>query len=404
MYKLMPRPSHHTPALYKTPRRSLIPIYTASLLLMLHTGLISFINSSFLEQYISTAAIGTIYTIGSALSVLIFLFISRVLHRVGNYRLMLSLILLELIAVSGMAFAETLRVAIPLFLIHLVTIPLIIFNLDVFMEEQIGPEEDKTGSKRGLLLMLLSLISAVSPLITSLTINDMTGSFSYAYLLSAITLIPIIIILIFSFRNFTDPEYNSLDVLSAFRTFWLHRNIRSVFLTHFTLQMFFALMVIYSPIYLVENIGLSWTDFGLIMLFAQLAYVVFEYPIGIIADKYIGEKEMMALGFLILIVSTSWIAFVTVPSILVWSILLFITRTGASLVEVTTESYFFKQIKGNDAQVISFFRLTRPLSYIVGAMLASLSLLYLPFNLLFVVFALLMIPAMFFTMDIVDSK
>lgn len=400
----MPRPSHHSIALHRSPHRKLIPIYAASLLLMLHTGLISFINSSFLEQFISTAAIGTIYTIGSALSVLIFLFISRVLHRVGNYRLMLSLIILELIAVSGMAVAETLRVAVPLFLVHLITIPLIIFNLDVFLEEIIGGEEESTGSRRGLLLTLLSLIGAISPLISSLTISDVTESFTYAYLLSAATLIPIIIILIFYFRNFSDPEYNDIDVLSAFRTFWLHRNIRNVFLTNFTLQMFFALMVVYSPIYLVEHIGLSWTDFGIIMLFAQLAYVVFEYPIGIIADKYIGEKEMMALGFLIMIVSTSWIAFVTVPSILVWSIILFVTRTGASLVEATTESYFFKQTKSNDAQVISFFRLTRPLSYIVGAMLASLSLLYLPFNLLFVVFAFLMIPAMFFTIDLVDSK
>ncbi len=400
----MPRPSHHSIALHKSPHRKLIPIYAASLLLMLHTGLISFINSSFLEQFISTAAIGTIYTIGSALSVLIFLFISRVLHRVGNYRLMLSLIILELIAVSGMAVAETLRVAVPLFLVHLITIPLIIFNLDVFLEEIIGGEEESTGSRRGLLLTLLSLISAISPLISSLTISDVTESFTYAYLLSAATLIPIIIILIFYFRNFSDPEYNDIDVLSAFRTFWLHRNIRNVFLTNFTLQMFFALMVVYSPIYLVEHIGLSWTDFGIIMLFAQLAYVVFEYPIGIIADKYIGEKEMMALGFLIMIISTSWIAFVTVPSILVWSVILFVTRTGASLVEATTESYFFKQTKSNDAQVISFFRLTRPLSYIVGAMLASLSLLYLPFNLLFVVFAFLMIPAMFFTIDLVDSK
>jgi hypothetical protein len=71
---------------------------------------------------------------------------------------------------------------------------------------------------------------------------------------------------------------------------------------------------------------------------------------------------------------------------------------------VTTESYFFKQTKGSDAQVISFFRMTRPLSYVIGAVIASLALLYLPFNLLFIVLAFLMIPAMFFTLCIEDSK
>ena len=140
------------------------------------------------------------------------------------------------------------------------------------------------------------------------------------------------------------------------------------------------------------------------MFFAQLAYVVLEYPVGIIADKYIGEKEMMGFGFLIIAISMSWMAFVTEQSILIWSIIMFTTRVGAALVEVTTESYFFKQTKSSDAQIISFFRITRPLAYIFGALLASLSLLYLPFNLLYVVFALLMIPAMFFTMNIEDSK
>ena len=401
----MPRPSQHSFALHKKPRRKLIPIYAISLLLIFHASLVSFINSSFLEQFVSDTEIGNYYVIGSALSVLIFLFVSRVLHRVGNYKLMLGMLLLDLAAVSGMAFAETLRVAIPLFLVHIITVPLVIFNLDVFLEEQIGNNEGSTGSRRGLLLMLLSLIGAVSPLISSLLINETTGSLTNAYLLSAGTLLPIIVMLIFYFKDFSDPEYNQIDVFSAMRTFWRNNNIRSVFLTNFTLQMFFALMVVYSPLYLTRDIGLSWTDFGVIMLFAQMAYVVLEYPIGIIADKHIGEKEMMGFGFLIMIISTSWMSFITTSDIVVWSLVMFFSRVGASFVEVTTESYFFKQTKSSDAQVISFFRLTRPLSYIAGALLASLSLLYLPsFNLLFIVFAIAMIPALFFTLDIVDSK
>jgi len=161
---------------------------------------------------------------------------------------------------------------------------------------------------------------------------------------------------------------------------------------------------VYIPIYLTKDIGLSWAEFGVVMFFGQLAYVVFEYPIGIIADRYIGEKEMMGFGFLILIISTSWIAFVTSTSILVWSIIMFVTRIGASLVEVTTESYFFKQTKSNDAQIISFFRITRPLAYVTGAILGSLALLYVPFNLLFIVFTILFVPAMFGTINIIDTK
>ncbi len=399
----MPRPTHLGPQHKGEPKKHLIPIYVAALLLMFHSFLVAYMNSSFLEQFIETTSVGTVYTLGSAVSVLVFLFISRVLHKVGNFKLSMGLLVLNFIAVLGMAHAESLRVAIPLFLVHIISVPLIVFNFDVFMEEQIGNDETSTGSRRGLLLTLTSLVAAISPLISS-RIIDASGSFTNAYLLSAFALIPIAITLIFFFKDFSDPEYNEIDPFAAIHTFWQNISIRNVFIARFMLQSFFMMMVVYTPLYLTKNIGLSWAEFGIVMFFAQLAYVFLEYPIGIIADKYIGEKEMMCLGFLILAVSTSWIAFVTAASVLTWSVIMFATRVGASLVEVTTESYFFKQTKSDDAQVISFFRIARPLAYVVGAMIASLTLLYVPFNLLFIVFALLMIPAMFLTLAIEDSK
>lgn len=399
----MPRVAHNID-FKKTPKRHIVPIYIVTLLLIFHSFVVAYINSSFLGQYIPDAAVGIIYTVGSALSILIFLFISRVLHRVGNFKLTLLLLILDFLAVIGMAFSDSLRVAVPLFLVHLISVPLIFFNIDVFMEEQIGNNETSTGSRRGLLLTLVSLIGAVSPFISSLLVDGGVNSFTNVYILSAATLIPIIFILIFFFKDFSDPEYNEIDTFKAIRTFWEQSNIRNVFLAHFTLQMFFMAMVVYTPLYLTNNIGLSWKEFGVVMFFAQMAYVIFEYPIGIVADKYIGEKEMMGFGFLIIAISMSWMSFVTVTSVLVWSVIMFMTRVGASLVEVTTESYFFKQTKSSDAQIISFFRITRPLAYVLGAMLASLALLYLPFNLLYVVFASLMIPAMFFTLNIEDTK
>lgn len=399
----MPTPDHNI-SLKRSKRSNIIPVYIATLLLIFHSFVVAYINSSFLEQFIDTSSVGTIYTIGSAVSVIIFLFVSRVLHKVGNYRLSLILLILNLLAVTGMAFADSMREAVPLFLIHLISVPLIIFNLDVFMEEQIGNNETVTGSRRGLLLTLSSIIGAISPFLSSLIIESSGGTFTNVYLLSAGTLIPIIAILIIFFSNFSDPTYDEIDVFAAIKTFWDNINIRNVFLANFSLQMFFMLMVVFAPLYLTRDIGLTWAEFGIIMFFAQMAYVILEYPIGIVADKYIGEKEMMGLGFLIIAISTSWISFTVTTSVVVWSTIMFITRVGASFVEATTESYFFKQTKSSDAQVISFFRVTRPLAYVFGAMIASFTLLYLPFNLLFVVVAAMMIPAMFFTIGIKDTK
>ena len=316
----------------------------------------------------------------------------------------LFLLMTNFVAVLGMAHAETLRVAIPLFLYHLVAVPLIIFNIDVFMEEQIGNNETSTGGRRGLLLTLSALIGAVTPLTSSLIIDFSGGDFTNTYMVSAATLIPVIAILVFYFKDFSDPQYSEIDLFAAMRTFWDNNNIRYVFIANFVLQMFFMMMVVYTPLYLTGYINFTWAQFGLIMFFAQLAYVVLEYPIGIVADKYIGEKEMMGFGFLIIAIATSWMSFITITSVLVWSLVMFMTRVGAALVEATTESYFFKQTKSSDAQIISFFRITRPLAYLAGALLASLALLYFPFNLIFVLAATLMVPALFCTLNIADTK
>ena len=388
----------------KSLRRRFIPIYAASLLLVLHTFIVAFINSSLLEQFIDTASIGTIYLVSSALTVLIFLFISQVVHRVGNFKLTLALLLINGLSVIGLSFADSLRTVLPLLVAHLVIVPLFIFNLDVFMEEHIGNDEGVTGTKRGLLLTLMSVIGAVSPFLSSELIAAGGGSFKYAYMASAAALVPIVGILLWYFKDFKDPPYTNLHAIEAIRGFWIKKDIRAVLIVHFVLQMFFMCMVVFSPLYLIGSIGLTWVDFGIIMFFAQMAYVICEYPIGVIADRYIGEKEMMALGLMILAIGTAWISFVTVPSVIVWSMIMFIVRVGASFVEVTTEVHFFKNTTSSDAQIISFFRVTRPLAYVAGALLASVSLLYLPFNLLFVVFAFIMIPAMFVTLDIVDSK
>jgi len=397
-------PTPNITNLHQPVKKHLVPIYAASLLLVFHTFVVAYINSSFLEQFIEAANVGTVYIIGSALSVLIFLFISRVLHRVGSFKLTVALLVGNFIAVAGMAYSDSLRVAIPLFLVHIISVPLIIFNLDVFMEEQIGNNESSTGSRRGLLLTLSSIIGAITPLTGSLLIDFADGEFIYVYLLSAAMLVPILIIIFTYFKDFSDPQYGEIDLFLSIRTFWEKLNIRNVFLVQLSLQLFFVAMVIYAPLYLTQDIGLSWAEFGVVMFFAQMAYVIFEYPIGIVADKYIGEKEMMAFGLLIIIVSTSWMSFVTIPDVFTWAVIMFTTRVGASFVEATTESYFFKQTKSSDAQIISFFRLTRPLATVLGALLASFALLYMPFNFIFLVFAAIMIPAMFFTMRIEDSK
>ncbi len=163
-------------------------------------------------------------------------------------------------------------------------------------------------------------------------------------------------------------------------------------------------MVIYTPLYLKEVIGLSWEDVGSILFVGLMAYVFLEYAIGKIADMFLGEKEMMAFGFAVTAVATSWFVFLDNAPIALWMTAMFLTRVGASFIETTTESYFFKHTQGKDTNVISLFRITRPLSYVVGPVLGGVTLHFFSFSFLFVILGLLMIPGLFFAMALKDTR
>lgn len=386
----------------RSSNRSVLIVYLATLLLIFSAYITSYINSSYLEQYISTEEIGLVYTVGAALTILSFLFISRVLHKVGNYYVTLGLIAIDFIAVFGLVFADSLRVAIPLFIAHITVITLIFFNFDIFLEAVIGEQEHTTGSRRGLLLALSSFVGACTPLLSGHLVGE-SSEFTNAYLIAAVALLPIFTLVLILFRKFKQPKNQEVKVLSAMRSFWIDKNIRIVFLNNLLLWFFFCFSVIYVPLYLSTEMGFSWTTIGIILFGGQLAYVFFEYPIGRLADQYFGEKEMMIIGFVILSFSVGTFAFLT-DSVWLWIIAMFISRIGASLVEVTTESYFFKHTNGSDGHVISFFRMANPVAYISGPLVASLALLYLPFNLMFVVFGLWFLPGALLTTSLEDTK
>jgi len=355
-------------------------------------------------QFASPAVIGSMYTIASSLAVFSFLFISRILRKIGNVRLTLYLAIAEILSLLVLGLTHSNATAIVAFVIFMTLNPLIYLSIDIFSESLIGDNESATGSKRGLTLTLMSLAAIGGPVALGVIVGADDSNLYKTYLVAAGVFSIFVMLVLAKFKSFHDPKYREIQVINSIAHFWQHKDIRNVFLAHFIMQVFFAWMVIYLPLYMATEIGMTWDVIGSIIAVGLFAYVLIEYPAGVIADKWLGEKEMMAFGFLILAVSSSWISFMTSATVLAWMILMFISRIGASLVEATTESYFFKHTKGTDANIMSFFRLTRPLAMVVGSLLGTVALLYLPFQLIFIVLGLMMVPGIFFTLSLKDTK
>lgn len=390
--------------LYHKPRINYQLVYVLSVVFAFHNALILFINSTYMERFVPAEVVGAFFMIGSAIAVLGFLFISRVLRKVGNVALTLGLAITEIAVLIILGLTNIPGVAIIAFVIFLVVNPLIFLNLDIFSETIIGDDEESTGYKRGIVLTLISGAAMLGPLAISPIAGPDDANLHYVYFAAAAVLSVFVLIVLARFGQFADPPYHEAQVFTAISSFWHDTDIRFALAAQFMLQVCFAWLVIYVPLYLATVIGLSWADIGLAIAIGTLAYVLLEFPVGYVADRFIGEKEMMVTGFLVMAISIAGLSFITTNAVWVWIFMMFAIRAGASLVEATTESYFFKHTKGNDTEFLSFFRLSRPLAIIFGGLLGSASLLFLPFQYIFLVLGVVLLAGIYFAYRLVDTK
>lgn len=383
------------------PSNSFKVIYVISVIFTFHTLLTAYSSSTYLEQYISTTGVGVLYALGSTLSIGLFLILSSLLRRLGNTALtaILTATAIGALVALGLGFMPLIA-----FVVFMGINPLLYLTIDIFSENTIGENEGQTGQKRGLTLSLMAIASVFAPLAMGVIAGEGNERLAHTYFAAAGVGALFMSIVLIKFRRFPDPAYLSVSPREVIRSLFVTRGIRGVIAAHFLLQFFFAWIVIYFPLYLATELMVPWDTLGLIIAAGLMAYVFFEYPIGILADRYWGEKEMMAAGFVVLALSSASIGFLAAVGTVGWMLVMFVSRIGASLVEVTTESYFFKQVKSGDAPLISLFRLTRPAANLAGALAGSLALLTLPFPLLFILLGVLMVPGIILAAYLVDTK
>jgi MFS family permease len=169
------------------------------------------------------------------------------------------------------------------------------------------------------------------------------------------------------------------------------------------LEFFYTLMVIYSPIYLL-NLGYSWENIGLIFTAMLVPFVLLQYPAGFLADKKMGEKELLIASIMVMAVSTIVIYFIGTGTVLIWAIVLFATRIGAALIEILRDSYFFKRIDAGDVDMIHFFRTAIPLAVIASSVLSSFMLFVLPIKYVFLLIGVIVFSALYPAFKLVDNR
>jgi MFS family permease len=365
-------------------------IYLLSFLFTLHISISAYINSTFLTEIINEKLVGIIYVI----SLILLSKSSKLLENLGNKKTTIIFLMMNILSLYSLSFSYNPYIIGLAFIIFTVTNSLIFFCIDIFIEH--FSNSKNTGRTRGLYLTIINIAWMFSPIFTALILNN-KSEFRNIYFISLIMVCIVTIGIILFTKKFKDSIYKKTPFLKTLLSLKNNKNILPIVAINFLLQFFYALMVIYTPIYLFEHLGFNWIQIGIIFTIMLSPFVLLGFPIGIMIDKYkINKNKLLNIGFIFIIISTSIVSFLTSSNIFIWAIVLFLTRIGASIIETTGEIHFFSKIEEKDTSLISIYRDMGSVSYLIAPVLTTLLFIFIPFKFIFLILSLIMISGFYF--------
>lgn len=369
------------------------PLFFASFFFSFHLALLSYLNSSVLAAHTSDIGITLAYTISSVLSLICIFLAPLIVQRFGASKslglgLALSVGLLSLLGIRAEKDGF-----VGLFILYFSLNTVIWYAFDLCIEHY--SRIKNTGNIRGIYLSLNNTGWVLAPIVAS-TVALKFG-FTGTYLLASGAVLVAFLVIIATTKIKQSAHTPRLHLHRAFAELVRHVEARRIVSLYFVLHFFFAWMVLYMTPYLA-SLGFSLGTIGIILSIMLLPFVLLQYPVGKLADKYRNERNLLITGFCIMGLSTTLLAlpdsFIFAPGIAFFAIVLFFTRVGASIVEIAIESRFFKIVNEKDTALISTLRMAMPVAYIIAPLIGALVLFIGTTVHLFLILALLSFVAM----------
>lgn len=345
-------------------------------------GLITYILLPYLSSFMGTAYTGLVIAGGALVAVILFPFQPNLVARFGAQRLALVFATAEMLALFALATAPGPLAGILLVAVTMAIQPFLAYELDLLLEATMT-EESSTGRVRATFLTAYNIAGLVAPLLIGALIAN-SEAYENVFLVAAVMLIPFIAL--FSTRHLPrGAAPNISNMRESLVCIMRDRDLAAVTFGHLLLYLFFALAPFYTPVYLHVELGIPWSDLGWMFSIMLLPYVLIQYPAGIIADRFLGDKELMFVGFILTGVSFASIGFFTSSTPLIVIVcVLFVSRIGTALVEGMTEGHFFRRMSEKDVNSVSIFRGIWPLTEMLAPVAGSLILLFGSFEMFFI--------------------
>jgi len=369
-----------------------------SFMLGFSQALLAYVMSSYFKQSAGTDNVGIFYLLSYVIVLTILLNLHKLVKEFGKVFVFYLAFILKLTAITALILLPFSVWGIVSLILYIIAGVLVWVSLDAILES--SSEDRSSGKIRGINLTIMNAGFILGPLISSKILEEIgfTGIFFVSLIIHSI----VFSVGLISLKRTNYKFRSKLGVKDLIKKVIQRKNVMRIYYISFTLDFFYALMLIFTPLYLLD-LGYSWHQLGVAFTIMLIPFVLIQYPMGILADKKTGEKEFLILAIFIMGISTLIFYRASSPDIVVWTLILLATRIGAALIEILRDSYFYKRIDGHDVDIIDFFRTSRPVAYIAAAILSSLTLFFFPMKAIFLLVSIVVFSALYPAFQLADN-
>lgn len=361
-----------------------------SFLLGFSQSVLIYVMSSYFREVSGTENVGSFYLIAYALLIVSLLSLHKLARLLGKTSVFMLALFLKLLTLAVLAVVGPSWTGMFFLVLYVVFSGVEWVSLDVILESFSCDKE--SGRIRGKHLAIFNTGFLFGPLVSTRLFAQFHFSGVFVFLL--IFNIALFLLALFNLRNCNGQVRRVISLRKMLAKLRSEKDVLGIYYISFALEFFYALTVIYTPLYLVD-LGFSWEQIGNIFTFMLLPFVFLQYPVGALTDRKNNEKKLIIWSLFLMAFFTIGIYFSASAGIIWWSVLLFGTRIGAALVEILRDAYFYRRIDGDDVDLIDFFRTALPVGYVVAAFLSFLVIRFISLPAVFVLVAVVVLSAIY---------
>lgn len=370
-----------------------------SFLMGFSQAMLIYVMAYYFKIAAGTEDIGIFYFISYGIILVVLLNLHKIVRKLGKSNVFYFSILISIICAVLLVFTNPSIWGMVILMSYIIFINLGWVSLDVILES--FSTDKMSGRIRGLHLTVINAGYLIGPFLSTEVLEKFNFHGIFVFLLFFNSLV--LVLSLIGVRNVNHKFEARLNVKDVLRKVFSRKDILKVYYIAFALDFFYALLVIYTSIYLL-NQGMSWSQIGIIFTIMLIPFVILQYLVGFLADKKLGEKEMLVFSVIFMAISTGTIYFINSSSIWIWGMILLATRIGAAMLEVLRDSYFYKKIDGHDVDLINFFRTSMPVGYMLATGISFPLLLIFPLKSVFLLVSIIVLSALIPVFLLKDNK